>query len=295
MPSIKPIPIPQEDHATILEALSTKCHSTGTLARFRFPIGPSTAPPPLPSPPAHPNGQGQPQNQARGPKRHAALAIDCEMVGIDPKNTSYLGQVVAVDMLTGKTVLDICVQPPVTVRNWRSTKSGLSPAVFREYKKRGRLVQGVPGAQRALYALMDGETILVGHALENDIRALGIVHGRVVDTQILTREIVAQAAGGLMLPCRTWGLKTCAEEILGRGIQQGREGHGCEEDTRATRDLALACVRDADFNPHGLSVREWAAIEAQCEVNFPAKQWGGYHSPLWNGDGQAGTVDYDWL
>ncbi|KAJ0420368.1 hypothetical protein BJY00DRAFT_284141 [Aspergillus carlsbadensis] len=136
------ISISIEKGETIIDALSTKCHSMATLAQSQYQIGPSTAPPPNP----------------QGAKKHAALAIDCEMVGVGPRNTSYLGQVVAIDIQTGKTVLDICVQPPVTVRNWRGKSSGLSPAVFKEYRSRGKLVSAVQGAQRALFNLMDSET-----------------------------------------------------------------------------------------------------------------------------------------
>jgi hypothetical protein len=171
-----PVSIQKENHDTILHTLSTKCHSTATLAQNQYRTGTPTAPPPNP----------------QGTKKHTALAIDCEMVGIDPRNTGYLGQVVAIDVLSGKTVLDICVQPPVTVRNWRGKSSGLSPAVFKEYKRRGKLVSEIKGAQKALFKLMDSETILVGHALQNDLKALGIVHGRVVDTQILTKELVTR-------------------------------------------------------------------------------------------------------
>jgi hypothetical protein len=63
---------------------------------------------------------------------------------------------------------------------------------------------------------MDSETILIGHALQNDLKALGIVHGRVVDTQILTKELVGGIAG--VLPNRAWGLKGLARDILGRDI-----------------------------------------------------------------------------
>ncbi|KAL3494358.1 ribonuclease H-like domain-containing protein [Aspergillus germanicus] len=179
----------------------------------------------------------------RAPKKHSALAIDCEMVSIDPRNTAYLGQVVAIDIQTGKTVLNICVQPPVTVRNWRKQSSGLSPAVFKVYRHRGKLVSEVRGAQKALFNLMDNETILVGHALQNDLKALGIVHERVVDTQILTKELVGGIAG--VFPNRTWGLKGLARDILGREIQLGK-GHDCVEDTLATRDLVLACLKDSN-------------------------------------------------
>jgi hypothetical protein len=44
------------------------------------------------------------------------------------------------------------------------------------------------------------------------------------------------------------------------------KGHDCVEDTLATRDLVLACVRDE-------RVREWAEGEASCTGNFPSSKW----------------------
>ncbi|KAL3465203.1 ribonuclease H-like domain-containing protein [Aspergillus heterothallicus] len=286
--------VPKQEQQAILEKLASKCHSAATLASARFPIGPSTAPPPA-TITNNNNSITKSTTPFKPTRKYAALAIDCEMVGIDPQNTSHLGQVVAVDILTGKTVLDICVQPPVTVRNWRNNKSGLSPAIFREYKKRGKLVAGVTSAQNALYNLIDTETILVGHALENDIRALGIVHGRLVDTQILMRELVADKAG--FEPCRSWGLKMLALHILGRDIQdnRGKGGgggqHNCMEDTIATRDLALAVVRDQKVNPLGMTVGEWADSEVQCAENFPARVWESFHPGTSGGDWSVGVVD----
>ena len=39
--------------------------------------------------------------------------------------------------------------------------------------------------QRALGQLIGADTILIGHALDNDLRALRLVHQRVVDTAAL--------------------------------------------------------------------------------------------------------------
>ncbi|KAL2864961.1 ribonuclease H-like domain-containing protein [Aspergillus lucknowensis] len=229
------------EHAAILQNLASKCHSRGTLLSSRYPTGTPTAP-------------------ASTPKveKRKIVAIDCEMVGIGPTNTSYLGQIVAVDVLTGETILDICVNPPESITSWRTRYSGLSPSTFKTYGARNRLVRGVQGAQAALFRLIDRDTILVGHALQNDLVALNMVHLRCVDTQIVTKEAVAAAAG--REPCRVWGLRKLAEVFLGRRIQGGQ--HDCAEDTRATRDLLLACTDEA-------RLREWAEVEARIQTNFP--------------------------
>ncbi len=48
--------------------------------------------------------------------------------------------------------------------------------------------------QEQFLALVSAETLLVGHALENDLRVLRCLHGRVVDTAILYPHPKARAA-----------------------------------------------------------------------------------------------------
>lgn len=48
-----------------------------------------------------------------------------------------------------------------------------------------RSVLSLESVQRALGRLIDADTILIGHALDNDLRALRLVHQRVVDTAAL--------------------------------------------------------------------------------------------------------------
>lgn len=48
-----------------------------------------------------------------------------------------------------------------------------------------KAILDLEGVRRALDSLISADTILVGHALDNDLRALRMVHNRVVDTAIL--------------------------------------------------------------------------------------------------------------
>ena len=59
--------------------------------------------------------------------------------------------------------------------------------------------------------MLTSETVLVGHSLENDLRALRIVHGRVVDTA----TIFSHSSGGRAKP----GLSWLAYKYLSRRIQ----------------------------------------------------------------------------
>jgi len=81
------------------------------------------------------------------------------------------------------------------------------------------------------YAFINSDTVLVGHALDNDLKTLRMIHHRCVDTAIL----FPHKAG---LPYRR-ALKDLVKEHLGQSIQTGGalEGHSSVEDSIATLDL----------------------------------------------------------
>lgn len=47
------------------------------------------------------------------------------------------------------------------------------------------MTKSLHAAKEELSAFVDKDTILLGHSLENDLRALGIVHKRVIDVSQL--------------------------------------------------------------------------------------------------------------
>ena len=75
-------------------------------------------------------------------------------------------------------------------------------------------------------------TISVGHGLENDFRALNLVHSLVVDTSTLYPHFFG-------LPYRR-SLKSLAKSYLKRDIQTGT--HDSLEDARASLELVLCQV-----------------------------------------------------
>lgn len=65
-------------------------------------------------------------------------------------------------------------------RDLNTRFSGIHPE---EYA--ARAVLSLESVQRALGRFIGADTILIGHALDNDLRALRLVHRRVVDTAAL--------------------------------------------------------------------------------------------------------------
>ncbi|KAL4986440.1 ribonuclease H-like domain-containing protein [Aspergillus falconensis] len=196
---------------------------------------------------------------AVNPNARQAVVLDCEMVGVLGPNNSEVSEVVrlaAVDFLSGEVLINTFVElgAKQCVKSWRTQVSGVSRPLLDEMKKRGQTVQGWKAARGLLWGFVNEQTILIGHSLHHDLAVLGMVHARVVDSAILTRDAVA---GGREDCARFWALKTLARTLLGLEIQTGKNGHDCLEDTLAARELVLWCLR----NPTKLG--EWAAGERE--------------------------------
>jgi hypothetical protein len=182
------------------------------------------------------------------------------MVGVVGPNNSEVSEVVrlaAVDFLSGEVLVNIFVEPAAKQRviSWRTRVSGVSKTLLSEMKKRGQTVQGWKAARDLLWMFVDKQTILIGHSLHYDLAVLGMVHQRIVDSAILTRDAVAGAKEDC---ARFWALKKLARTFFGLEIQTGKDGHDCLEDTFAAREVVLWCLG----NPEKL--REWAAGEREA-------------------------------
>jgi RNA exonuclease 1 len=84
-----------------------------------------------------------------------------------------------------------------------------------------------------MVAMMTPSTILVGHGLENDLKALRLVHLQVADSALLYKHHKG-------LPFR-FSLRDLTLKHLGKHIQSGDAtlGHDPEEDARSALELVL--------------------------------------------------------
>jgi hypothetical protein len=173
------------------------------------------------------------------------------MVGIRV-GQSEIGELVrlcAIDFLSGEILVDIYVVPEQEVVAWRTKFSGVTKALLEEMKRQGRTVDGWQAAREFLWQYVDEDTILTGHSLYHDLKVLGMIHTRVVDSEIVTREAVGESCN------RSWGLKTLCQQFLGTKIQTGATGHDCLEDTFAAREILLWCFNHPD------RLITWAEVE----------------------------------
>jgi len=107
------------------------------------------------------------------------LAVDCEMV-YAKDDPNALARVSVVSF--AQTLLDAYVRrAPEEILDYRTPISGVEAHHLLE--ENGAM--SFEAVQEKVLDLISPETILVGHALQNDLRALRIVHHKIVDTALL--------------------------------------------------------------------------------------------------------------
>jgi len=151
--------------------------------------------------------------------------------------SSELAQLCLVDLVTAEVLINSLVQPTKQVTDWRTKYSGIRASDMALEVQNNRALRGWKAAQMELWKYVDSDTVIVGHALQHDLKALHVIHHRVMDTSIMTRLAVSQECK------RSWSLKVLCAELADRDIQNhGAKGHICLEDTLGTREVFLQCI-----------------------------------------------------
>ncbi|XP_063915859.1 uncharacterized protein LOC135131923 isoform X2 [Zophobas morio] len=151
---------------------------------------------------------------------YGVYALDCEMcytvAGLELTRVT----VVAVD---GKLVYDSFVKPVNEIIDYNTRFSGITAKDLNHNAKKLREVQN------DLRGFINADTILIGHGLENDLRALKLVHKTVVDTALVFPHYHG-------FPYRR-SLRQLVSSYLKKEVQCGSNGHDSYEDACACMEL----------------------------------------------------------
>ncbi|KAG1713319.1 hypothetical protein DVH05_001106 [Phytophthora capsici] len=184
-------------------------------------------------------------------------ALDCEMCETDIG--MELTRVTVVD-IKGAVVYDQLVKPQSTIINYHTEFSGISEETLQDTK------YILADVQRDLTTrFLFKDTILVGHSLTSDLRALRLVHPTIGDTAIL----YPHQRG---FPFRT-SLKYLTKTYLKKDIQmQLQAGHDSAEDAIASLELLLLKVREGPWFGIPEVVSSSGAFDSIVDKTFALKK-----------------------
>jgi RNA exonuclease 4 len=146
------------------------------------------------------------------------LAVDCEMVGVGP--TGEESSLARVSMVNyhGAVQLDIFVKQREQVTDYRTAVSGIHP---HNVSSSSTAVTFAEAQKRVAELIKD--RVLIGHAIENDLKALLLSQPRTLvrDTQKLAKK--SRLLGGSRWP----GLKKLIQKEFDVMIQAGQHDSVC--------------------------------------------------------------------
>ncbi|SCV00165.1 LAME_0G07976g1_1 [Lachancea meyersii CBS 8951] len=145
---------------------------------------------------------------------HNVLALDCEMA------FTSLGyemiRLTIVDFFTSKIVFDSIVQPFGQVIDLNSEFSGVHAIEKSESMTFDKML-----SQVLCKNMINANSVLIGHGMENDLNVLRLIHKKIIDTAILYPRGKFKSS-----------LKDLAFEVVSKRIQNGE--HDSSEDAIAT-------------------------------------------------------------
>ncbi|PIC43043.1 hypothetical protein B9Z55_009927 [Caenorhabditis nigoni] len=147
--------------------------------------------------------------------------LDCELV--HTMNGLEVARVSLVDM-KGRVILDTFVLPQYEIVSLNTAFSGitekdLSAAITFE------------ACRLQLFQFINSETLLVGHSLESDLKALRLIHHNVIDTSVLFMSVDQRGE------FKKLSLQNLAVIYLQKEIQTQKTGHSSVEDSMTCLEL----------------------------------------------------------
>lgn len=150
------------------------------------------------------------------------FALDCEMCyttrGLEVTRVSVVD-------LNLKTVYESLVKPEAEILDYNTRWSGLTESSLKNCTKNLQQVQ------IELLRLVNRDTILIGHSLDSDFKALKLVHKNVIDTSVVFPHKLG--------PPFKRALRNLMSEYLQRIIQEDAEGHDSLEDATSCVHLMI--------------------------------------------------------
>ncbi|PHT36418.1 Small RNA degrading nuclease 3 [Capsicum baccatum] len=157
----------------------------------------------------------------------AMVAIDCEMV-LCQDGTEALVRICAVDRNL-EVRLNEFVNPNKPIADYRTEITGITAGDL------DGVSCSLADVQTSMKKLLSHGTILIGHSLHNDLRALKIDHAKVIDTSYVFKYQDQPSN-------RRPSLSNLCKSVLGFELRKTGSPHNCLDDACTAMKLVLAKV-----------------------------------------------------
>ncbi|CAH0731929.1 unnamed protein product, partial [Brenthis ino] len=158
---------------------------------------------------------------------YGVYSLDCEMCytthGLDLTRITVINSAC-------KVVYETLIKPLHPIIDYNTRYSGITEEQMSEVKT--TLLE----VQATLLTMFNSKTILIGHSLESDFKALKLIHDTVVDTSVLFPH--------KMGPPYKRALRNLSSEYLKKIIQNSVDGHDSAEDATVCMELILYKVKE---------------------------------------------------
>lgn len=153
------------------------------------------------------------------------ISIDCEMVRCEDGSEEVV-KVCAVDQNL-ETLMDLLVKPSKPVINYLTEITGVTAEDLED------VTCSLKDVQKKLKKLLTPSTIVIGHSVHHDLRALKVDHARVIDTAFIFQYQKKPS-------CYTPSLSNLCKVVLGYELREEGKPHICLDDAIAAMKLTLA-------------------------------------------------------
>lgn len=157
------------------------------------------------------------------------MALDCEMVGVG--RNGYKSSVARVTLVgwNGEVIFDEFIKQEQEVIDYRTFVSGITEENLNDAELT------IEDCRSSVLKIIEGN-VLIGHALKNDMKALGITHPwfDTRDTAKYEPFMQIRFDDGVLWPRK---LKDLVQQKLNREIQVAGKPHSAYEDALAAMDL----------------------------------------------------------